>query len=168
MQYDEKYWNCHSSEMMMWTKIHNILLQEIHCAYLVIPAPFSKGSSFESISLLVVFFAASVRRINYSVLSVVKGSSLRKSHFLCSWFLLYCWLRILLNTSILVTGYLLHRKFNGSKSRYKGIKASSSFRLGALYVAHHVLSVVLAGSRENERAPSHIQGKNHRTCSKCF
>ena len=115
-----------------------------------------------------LFVAASVRWINYSVLSVVKRSSVRKSHFLCSWFLLYCWLRILLNTSILVTGYLLHRKFNRSKSRYKDIKASSSFRLGALYVAHHVLSVVLAGWRENERAPSHIQGKNHRTCSKCF
>lgn len=39
---------------MMWTKIRNILLQEMHCAYLVIPAAFSKGSSFESISLLVV------------------------------------------------------------------------------------------------------------------
>lgn len=105
-----------------------------------------------------LFVAASMLRINYSVLSVVKGSSVRKSHFLCSWFLLYCWLRILLNTSILVTGYLMHRKFNGSKSRYK-VQSFVEFSTWRTLRWHHVLSVVLAGSRKNERAPSHIQGK---------
>lgn len=90
-----------------------------------------------------LFVAASMLRINYSVLSVVKGSSVRKSHFLCSWFLLYCWLRILLNTSILVTGYLLHRKFNGSKSRYKVLKLRRVFDL-----AHFTLtSRSLSGTR---------------------
>ena len=87
-----------------------------------------------------LFVAASMLRINYSVLSVVKGSSVRKSHFLCSWFLLYCWLRILLNTSILVTGYLMHRKFNGSKSRYKVLKLRRVFDLAHFTLTSRSLS----------------------------
>lgn len=101
-----------------------------------------------------LFVAASMLRINYSVLSVVKGSSVRKSHFLCSWFLLCCWLRILLNTSILVTGYLLHRKFNGSKSRYKVLKLRRVFDL-----AHFTLHITF--SQWYSRVHAKTKGHHH-------
>ena len=114
--FDEKYLNCHCAWMML-TKSLNILPQEMHCAYLVILAPFSKGSYWKHFISACSVAEGLLWAANW-VLSAVKIGCAQIPFPPVDICFNVDWEHYLTQASWVI-GYFLHREFNGSRSRYK-------------------------------------------------